>query len=168
MFYPLQYWIFLVSRPWFTLSSVTQDHIFHIHVRLDIWRCRATRIHVRLDVSHTKETNSNGHQVYLDFWRTQWECILFICYEGSGVHLPPNITYPPENTWLPSPVHLVSLHVVLFDVSKHKPQNEVCNRKVFSWIPIKIQSSHLVTIQIIWIFIGFLLKWDPKPKLRPT
>ena len=36
----------------FQLSCAPQDRIFHIHVRLDIWRCRATRIHVRLDVPH--------------------------------------------------------------------------------------------------------------------
>ncbi len=58
-----------------TLSCSSQDHIFHIHVWLDIWRCRPTRINVRLNTPHRKSMNSNGNQVCRVFSRTQWECI---------------------------------------------------------------------------------------------
>ncbi len=58
-----------------TVSSETQDSIFHIHVRLDIWRCRTTRINMRLNGQHRKAMNSNGNQVSWVFSRTQWECI---------------------------------------------------------------------------------------------
>ena len=58
-----------------TLSCATQDHIFHIHVWLDIWRCRPTRINVRLNTPHRKAMNSNGNQVCRVFSWTQWECI---------------------------------------------------------------------------------------------
>jgi hypothetical protein len=73
-----------------TLSYTTQDRIFH--VRLDIWRCRTTRINVRLNSTHRKSTNSNGNQVCRVFSRTQWELILFVCYETRGFDLDPNIT----------------------------------------------------------------------------
>jgi hypothetical protein len=42
------------------LSSVSQDSIFHRHVRLDIWRSRSTRIHVRFHVPHRKTTNQSS------------------------------------------------------------------------------------------------------------
>ena len=71
------------------LSCVSQDSIFHRHVRLDIWRCRSTRIHVRLHAPHRKTTNSNGNQVCRAFCRPQWESSLFVCYQGSGDHLAP-------------------------------------------------------------------------------
>ena len=58
-----------------TLSCVPQDHIFQIHVWLDIWRCRPTRINVRLNTPNRKTMNSNGNQVCRVFSRTQWECI---------------------------------------------------------------------------------------------
>ncbi len=58
-----------------TLSCAPHDRIFHIHVWLDIWRCRPTRINVRLNMPHRKAINSNGNQVFLVFSRTQWECI---------------------------------------------------------------------------------------------
>ncbi len=74
------------------VSSVSQDNIFHIPVWLDIWRCRTTRINVRLNAQHRKTTNSNGHQVCRVFSRTQWERILFVCYETSEFDLAPNIT----------------------------------------------------------------------------
>ena len=80
-----------------SLSSTTQDHIFHIHVRLDIWRRRSTRIHVRLDVPDRKTTNSNGNQLCRVFCRTQWEWILFVCYEGNGAHLAPIITQSSDD-----------------------------------------------------------------------
>jgi hypothetical protein len=111
--------------------------MFHIHVRVDIWRCRGTRIHVRLYVSHRKATNSHGNQVWLAFWRTQWDHIMFVCHEGSGVHVDPNITVlwrsPPRHFVCRSPSRthgsLLTTHryplmstwpptVVLFDVSK--------------------------------------------------
>ncbi len=57
------------------LSYAPQDHIFHIHVWLDIWRCRPTRINVRLNKSYRKAMNSNGNQVCRVFSWTQWECI---------------------------------------------------------------------------------------------
>jgi len=57
------------------LSCAPQDRIFHIHVWLDIWRCRPTRINVRLNTPHRKAMNSNGNQVCRVFSRTQWECI---------------------------------------------------------------------------------------------
>ena len=44
------------------LSCASQGRIFHRHVRLDIWRCRSTRIHVRFHLPHRKTTNSNGNQ----------------------------------------------------------------------------------------------------------
>ena len=37
-----------VQFTYLRLSSSTQNHTFHIHVRLDIWRCRVMRINVRL------------------------------------------------------------------------------------------------------------------------
>ena len=79
------------------LSSESQGRMFHSHVRLDIWRCRSTRIHVRFHMSHRKTTNSNDNHVYRAFCRTQWEHILFVCYEGSGVHLTPNITQSSDD-----------------------------------------------------------------------
>ncbi len=81
----------------FQLSFATQDRIFDIHVRLDIWRYRSPRIHVMLDVHHRKVTNSNGNQVCRVLYRTQWEHILFVCYEGSSVDLAPNITQSSDN-----------------------------------------------------------------------
>jgi hypothetical protein len=57
------------------LSCAPQDRIFHIHVWLDIWRCRPTRINVRLNTPHRKAMNSNGNQVCRVFSWTQWECI---------------------------------------------------------------------------------------------
>ena len=78
------------------LSSASQGNIFHRHVRLDIWRWRSTRIHVRLHTPHRKTTNSNDNQVCRAFCRTQWEHILFVCYEGSGVYLAPNIPHGHE------------------------------------------------------------------------
>ena len=79
------------------LSCVPQGIIFQRHVRLDIWRCRSTRIHVRLYAPHRKTTNSNDNQVCRAFSRTQCEDILFVCYEGSGVHLVPNITQSSDD-----------------------------------------------------------------------
>ena len=79
------------------LSFTTQGNIFHRHVRLDIWSCRSTRIHVRFHVSYRTTTNSNGNQVCRVFSRTQWEDILFVCYEGNGVHLAPNITQSSDD-----------------------------------------------------------------------
>ncbi len=83
-----------------TVSCVSQDSIFHIPVRLDIWRCRTTRINVRLNAhiaQHRKTTNSNGNQVCRVFSRTQWERILFVCYEISGFDLAPNITQSSDD-----------------------------------------------------------------------
>ncbi len=57
------------------LSCAPQDRIYHIHVWLDIWRCRPTRINVRLNTPHRKAMNSNDNQVCRVFSRTQWECI---------------------------------------------------------------------------------------------
>ncbi len=68
----------------FQLSFATQDRIFNIHVQLDIRRCR-------------NSVNSNGNQVCRAFCRTQWEHILFVCYEGSGVDLAPNITQSSDD-----------------------------------------------------------------------
>ncbi len=48
-------------------------------------------------VSPKKETKSIGNQVWRTFWRTQWERILFVCYEGSRVDLAPNITQSCED-----------------------------------------------------------------------
>ena len=58
------------------LSYTSQGIIFHRHVRLDIWRCRSTRIHVRFHVTHRKTKNSNGNQVFRVISRTQWESML--------------------------------------------------------------------------------------------
>ncbi len=80
-----------------TVSYVSQDSIFHIPVRLDIWRYRTTRINVRLNTQHRKTTNSNGNQVCRVFSRTQWDRILFVCYETSGYDLAPNITQSSDD-----------------------------------------------------------------------
>jgi hypothetical protein len=62
-----------------------------------------TRINVRLNTPHRKETNSNGNQVCRVFSRTQWECILFVCYETTGFDLDPNFTQSSDDrhrdTW---------------------------------------------------------------------
>jgi hypothetical protein len=71
--------------------------MFHIHVRVDIWRCRVTRIHVSLHAPDRKTTNSHGNQVCHVFCRTQWVRILFVRYEDSGVHVAPNITQSSDD-----------------------------------------------------------------------
>ena len=83
----------------FQLSFATQDRIFDMHVQLDFWRCRTLRIHVRLRPQHRNTANSNGNQVSRAFCRTQWERILFVCYEGSRVDLAPNITQSSDDHW---------------------------------------------------------------------
>ncbi len=46
-----------IARPWFPLSSATQDRISDIHVRRDLWRCTAPGIHVRVHAP-TRNTTS--------------------------------------------------------------------------------------------------------------
>jgi hypothetical protein len=140
------------------VSCVSQDNIFHIHVRLDIWRCRTTRINVMLNVSHRKTTNSNGNQVWRVFSRTQW---VFVCYETNGFDLALNITQSSDdrhrdpwsvnhrweihgNTWLPTRVHLPSLYVRLFDVSRFM--------SCFFW-------KNRYGIEIMWKFLWIIGNW---------
>jgi hypothetical protein len=52
---------------------------------------------VRLNAQHRKTTTSNGNQVCRVFSRTQWEHILFVCYETSGFDLAPNITQSSDD-----------------------------------------------------------------------
>ena len=78
------------------LSCAPQDRIFHIHVWLDIWRCRPTRINVRLNTPHRKAMNSNGNQVCRVFSRTQWECICSSVMK-TGFDLAPIITQSSDD-----------------------------------------------------------------------
>jgi hypothetical protein len=123
-----------------TVLNVTGQHVSH--VRLDIWRYRTTRIHVRLHVSHRKTTNSKDNQVSSSC--SKYHTVLcrspprhFVCRSPSR-----NVPETLEKTRLPVPVHLPSLHVMLFDVSR--PNVWQC--------PVLLKKT--VRNRIIWIFSG--------------